>query len=165
MANSDNMGTLRTSLPFQPQQTTPSLHRDSLTSLSAVCHGLGDTTQGSLKTFVEMLSYRHLPTPDLKLSYEDKWSKGTQGNTRRYDVPIREFDILYTKLSSGSPRETFSLTGPHTFTVTKGNVKAKVGEEEMLLKESATAFVRANVTLELESVDGQEVEIWGAFYE
>lgn len=51
-----------------------------------VAHGLGEADMGGRSTFVEMLSYRHLPAEDLLLEYEDKWSVGQKGLTRRYKV-------------------------------------------------------------------------------
>lgn len=131
-----------------------------------VCHGLGETEQGGLDTFVDMLSYRHLPAKDLELQWIDSWDGGKKGNTRLYKVPIEEFDIIKVALEPGQKStESLTLPGPHTFIVTKGTVKAKVGGEEIVLKKSHQAFVRANATLELELVDSEPVEIWGAFYQ
>lgn len=121
--------------------------------------------QGGRKTFVDMLSYRHLPANDLKLTYEDAWSGGVHGRTRLYKVPITEFDILWTKLDSSNRTEKLTLPGPHTFVVTEGNVKAKVGNEEIVLKKYHTAFVRAEAELEIELLDSDHAEIWGSFYQ
>ena len=112
-----------------------------------------------------MLSYRHLPASKLLLEYEDRWAKGTQGRTRLYKVPISEFDILTTTLDASNTKESFTLPGPHTFVVTEGTVKARVGQEEVTLSKGHTAFVRAEGQLELEYVSGGTVELWGSFYQ
>jgi mannose-6-phosphate isomerase len=121
--------------------------------LRRVCHGLGETEQGGKQTFVDMLSYRHLPSSKLTLSYEDGW-QGKEGNTRLYHVPITEFDILRVSLSPKSKTESITLPGPHTFVVTEGTVKA-----------SHSAFVRANAELKLELVDGEKGEVYGSFFQ
>ena len=111
-----------------------------------------------------MLSYRHLPAKDLHLSYEDGWSGGAHGRTRLYNVPIAEFDISWTKLDASNRKEKLSLPGPLTFVVTEGNVKAKVGEEELTLNKYHTAFVRADADLEIELLGDEKAQIWGSFY-
>jgi len=111
-----------------------------------------------------MLSYRHLPAKQLELQYIDGWDKGMYGHTRLYKVPIEEFDLIKVGLKQGE-MESLALPGPHTFVVTKGTIKAKVGDEELVLKQSHIAFVQANAALELELVDGQEGEIWGSFFQ
>lgn len=80
-------------------------------------------------------------------------------------MPITEFDILWTKLDASNRKEKLTLPGPHTFVVTEGNVKARVGDEEIVLKRYHTAFVRANAELEIELLDGETAEIWGSFYQ
>jgi mannose-6-phosphate isomerase len=132
--------------------------------LRRVCHGLGETEQGGKQTFVDMLSYRHLPSSKLTLSYEDGW-QGKEGNTRLYHVPITEFDILRVSLSPKSKTESITLPGPHTFVVTEGTVKASVGDESFTLKNGHSAFVRANAELKLELVDGEKGEVYGSFFQ
>ncbi|KPV78392.1 uncharacterized protein RHOBADRAFT_33074 [Rhodotorula graminis WP1] len=127
-----------------------------------VAHGLGEADMGGRSTFVEMLSYRHLPAEDLLLEYEDKWSAGQQGLTRRYKVPIAEFDLLATTLTSVSPTETLSpLDGPLTFVVTNGTVKVTAGDDSVELSKGQAGFVRAGVEIKLEG----NGELWGAFYQ
>jgi len=111
-----------------------------------------------------MLSYRHLPAKQLELEWIDEWDKGMYGKTRLYKVPIEEFDLIKVALKHGE-KESLALPGPHTFVVTKGTIKAKVGDEELVLKQSHIAFVQANAALELELVDGQEGEVWGSFFQ
>lgn len=65
---------------------TPSPPSAQANSDNMVAHGLGESEMGGISTFVEMLSYRHLPAEQLLLEYEDKWSKGQRGLTRRYKV-------------------------------------------------------------------------------
>jgi len=125
----------------------------------------GDTEQGGLKTFVDMLSYRHLPANKLQLDIIKKWDVGRQGNTNLYKVPIEEFDILLVELSQSSSKETLTLPGPHTFVVTEGTIRATVGKESILLPKGHTAFVAANVQLELSLEDGEKGEVWGSFYQ
>lgn len=60
-----------------------SRHRNSD---NMVAHGLGTEEQGGISTFVDMLSYRHLPASKLLLSYEDSSKYGKNGCTRYYDV-------------------------------------------------------------------------------
>ncbi|KAK9900783.1 RmlC-like cupin [Cystobasidium minutum MCA 4210] len=129
-----------------------------------VCHGLGETEQGGKQTFVDMLSYRHLPASKLTLKYEDGW-QGKNGNTRLYRVPITEFDILRISLSPSSKSEKITLPGPHTFVVTEGTVKATVDGETITLKKGHSAFVRPNVELELELVEGEKGEVYGSFFQ
>jgi hypothetical protein len=62
-----------------------------LTMSSQVAHGLGTEAQGGVSTFVEMLTYRHLPAKDLLLKYTDGWEKGKNGRTRFYDVRLFPF--------------------------------------------------------------------------
>ncbi|GAA5834039.1 hypothetical protein JCM9279_004199 [Rhodotorula babjevae] len=127
-----------------------------------VAHGLGEADMGGRSTFVEMLSYRHLPAEDLLLEYDDKWSKGQNGLTRLYKVPIAEFDLLATTLTSVSPTETLSpLDGPLTFIVTNGTVKATAGGDSVELSKGQAGFVRAGVEVQLEG----NGELWGAFYQ
>ncbi|GAA6001736.1 hypothetical protein JCM10207_002289 [Rhodosporidiobolus poonsookiae] len=129
-----------------------------------VAHGLGTEEQGGISTFVEMLSYRHLPPQKLLLEYEDGWSKGKNGRTRRYKVPINEFDLLFVSLDAASPREQLSaLDGPLVYIVTEGVVTATVGNESLQLSKGQVAFVRAGVEIQIESPGGGEV--WGAFYQ
>ncbi|TNY21072.1 RmlC-like cupin domain-containing protein [Rhodotorula diobovata] len=128
-----------------------------------VAHGLGESEMGGISTFVEMLSYRHLPAEQLLLEYEDKWSKGQRGLTRRYKVPIAEFDLLATTLTSVSEStETLSpLDGPLTFIVTNGSVKVTAGGDSVSLTKGQCGFVRAEVEIQLEG----NGELWGAFYQ
>ncbi|GAA5890702.1 hypothetical protein JCM5296_004813 [Sporobolomyces johnsonii] len=131
-----------------------------------VAHGLGTEEQGGISTFVEMLSYRHLPAEKLLLQYEDRWQGGKNGLTRLYKVPIAEFDLLGTTLSASSPSETLSpLDGPLTFVVTEGKVALKVGSEQIELSKGQAGFVRAGAEIELKSAGSEQAEIWGAFYE
>ncbi|GAA5832956.1 hypothetical protein JCM11251_000546 [Rhodosporidiobolus azoricus] len=131
-----------------------------------VAHGLGTEEQGGISTFVEMLSYRHLPPSDLLLKYEDKWSKGKNGRTRRYDVPINEFDLLSISLSSSSPTEELSyLDGPLTYVLTEGTVITTVAGEKLELSKGQAGFVRAGVDIKFEAKNGQPAELWGAFYQ
>lgn len=51
-----------------------------------VAHGLGTSEQGGISTFVEMLSYRHLPAEKLLVSHDDVWSKSENGYARLYNV-------------------------------------------------------------------------------
>lgn len=152
-------GKLRSGLSL-PLETRELKHR-----FAQVCHGLGETDQGGKKTFVDMLSYRHLPASKLTLSYTDAWDRGLSGRTRFYDVPIREFDLYNTTLTPSAKSESMQLKGPQTFVVTQGTVKATVGEESVTLGTGHTAFVRANAKLELELVDGSEGVVWSAFCE
>lgn len=59
-----------------------------------VAHGLGTEEQGGISTFVQMLSYRHLPAEKLLLEYEDKWKMGRNGLTRHYKVRFPSFWLL-----------------------------------------------------------------------
>ncbi|BGP12822.1 hypothetical protein JCM10213_008083 [Rhodosporidiobolus nylandii] len=129
-----------------------------------VAHGLGTEKQGGIKTFVEMLSYRHLPASDLLLKHEDKWTKGKNGLTRFYDVPIAEFDLLSTTLTPSSTTEVLSpLDGPLTFVVTDGILNATVGDETVELSRGQVGFVRAGVEVTFEAKGG--AELWGTFYQ
>ncbi|CEQ38995.1 SPOSA6832_00461, partial [Sporobolomyces salmonicolor] len=131
-----------------------------------VAHGLGTEEQGGISTFVEMLSYRHLPAEKLLLQYEDGWSGGKNGLTRLYKVPIAEFDLLGTTLSPSSPSETLApLDGPLTFVVTEGTIALKVGSEQLELSQGQAGFVRAGAEIELKSAGSERAEIWGAFYQ
>ena len=132
-----------------------------------VCHGLGQTEQGGIKTFVEMLSYRHLPAKQLELQKVEAWDGGNNGATTLYKVPISEFDILRVDLSAAKKsEEKLKLPGPHTFVVTRGAVRARVDDEELLLEQGHIAFVRANATLSLQLADGHSsAEIYGSFYQ
>lgn len=58
----------------------------SRNSDNMVAHGLGTEEQGGISTFVDMLSYRHLPASNLLLSYEDASKYGKHGCTRYYKV-------------------------------------------------------------------------------
>ena len=129
-----------------------------------VCHGLGETEQGGKQTFVDMLSYRHLPASKLTLKYEDGW-QGKDGNTRLYKVPITEFDIIRVSLSPSSKTENITLPGPHTFIVTEGTVIATVDGESLTLRQGHSAFVRANAELALELVEGEKGEVYGSFFQ
>lgn len=129
-----------------------------------VAHGLGTEEQGGKKTFVDMLSYGHLPERKLHLDHTDSWPKGVHGRTRRYKIPIEEFEILSVRLDPQSCKEEMTLEGPHTLVVTRGTITARVGDETMTLPQGHTAFVRANAKLQLELVEGSEGEIWGSFY-
>lgn len=135
------------------------------------CHGLGPTEQGGIQTFVDMLTYRHLPGKDLLLEYEDGWSKGKHGKTRLYKVSmIDEFDIIKITLGGGgeetaSKREVITLPGPHTFVVTQGTVRVTVHGETLTLGTGHVAFVRAGAEMEVELVEGTKGEIWGSFYQ
>lgn len=53
-----------------------------------VAHGLGTEEQGGISTFVEMLSYRHLPASKLLLEYKDGSKLGKNGLTRYYKVNL-----------------------------------------------------------------------------
>lgn len=134
---------------------------------SMVSHGLGDTEQGGIKTFVEMLTYRHLPAKQLELQKVEAWDGGNTGATTLYKVPISEFDILRVDLSSSKQsEETLTLPGPHTFVVTRGAVRARVDDEELLLEQGHIALVRANATLSLRLANGKDsAEIYGSFYQ
>lgn len=150
------MTLLLASKHFQPVLTCTWVFR--------VCHGLGETEQGGKQTFVDMLSYRHLPASKLTLKYEDGW-QGKNGNTRLYRVPITEFDILRVTLTPSSKTEKITLPGPHTFVVTEGSVNATVNGESITLKKGHSAFVRPNVELELELVEGEKGEVYGSFFQ
>ncbi|GJN91693.1 hypothetical protein Rhopal_004716-T1 [Rhodotorula paludigena] len=127
-----------------------------------VAHGLGTEEQGGISTFVQMLSYRHLPAEKLLLEYEDKWKQGRKGLTRHYKVPIAEFDLLATTLTSSQPAEELSaLDGPLCFVVTEGNVRVTAGSESVTLSKGQAGFVRANIDISLEGPG----EVWGAFYQ
>ncbi|GAA5849998.1 hypothetical protein JCM8547_000977 [Rhodosporidiobolus lusitaniae] len=133
---------------------------------SMVAHGLGSDKQGGLSTFVEMLSYRHLPPKELLLKYEDAWAKGKYGRTRRYDVPIPEFDLLSTTLSPGAATEVLSpLDGPLTVVVTQGAVTLTVDAESLTLTKGQVGFVRAGVEIKMGTKEGMSSEVWGAFYQ
>ena len=79
-----------------------------------VAHGLGEADMGGRSTFVEMLSYRHLPAEELLLEYDDKWSKGQNGLTRLYKVRC-----LFSRSRSQSLRAVLTSilarppAGPH----------------------------------------------------
>ncbi|GAA6059091.1 hypothetical protein JCM10212_002062 [Sporobolomyces blumeae] len=133
-----------------------------------VAHGLGTEEQGGISTFVDMLSYRHLPAKELLLEYEDRSKLGKNGLTRAYKVPIAEFDLLSVALSPASPRETISpLDGPLTFVVGTGTVAVSVDSERVELSRGQAAFVRAGAEISVERTgegDGP-AELWGAFYQ
>ncbi|GAA6035127.1 hypothetical protein JCM8097_006378 [Rhodosporidiobolus ruineniae] len=133
-----------------------------------VAHGLGTEEQGGIATFVEMLSYRHLPASKLLLEYQDGWTVGKHGRTRYYKVPIAEFDLLNVSLSNGTSavEELLPLYGPLTFVVTAGTVLITVGEEKLELSKGQVGFVRANVEIKFEAKDpSTETELWGSFYQ
>lgn len=58
-----------------------------------VAHGLGTSEQGGISTFVEMLSYRHLPAEKLLVSHDDVWSKAEYGYARLYNVRSRSTTV------------------------------------------------------------------------
>ncbi|GAA5984156.1 hypothetical protein JCM5350_005435 [Sporobolomyces pararoseus] len=132
-----------------------------------VAHGLGTSEQGGISTFVDMLSYRHLPASELLLSYEDESKYGNNKLTRHYKVPIAEFDLLSVSLSSSSRFETITpLDGPFTFVVTEGSVDLKVDGDTLKLSRGQAGFVKANATIEVQLAEGGEkAEMWGAFYQ
>ncbi|BGP44879.1 Mannose-6-phosphate isomerase [Rhodotorula kratochvilovae] len=129
---------------------------------SMVAHGLGESEMGGIQTFVEMLSYRHLSAEKLMLEYEDKWSTGEKGLTRRYKVPVNEFDLLATTLTATESSETLSpLDGPLTFVVTDGSIKVTADGDTVGFAKGQVGFVRAGVEIQLEG----NGELWGAFYQ
>lgn len=133
-----------------------------------VAHGLGTEEQGGISTFVDMLSYRHLPASKLLLEYVDGSKYGKNGLTRYYKVPIAEFDLLSVSLSSATNRdsETISpLDGPFTFVVTEGSVTINVEGETLTLSKGQAGFVKANAEIVIERSEGDKAEIWGAFYQ
>ncbi|GAA5942344.1 uncharacterized protein JCM15063_002977 [Sporobolomyces koalae] len=130
-----------------------------------VAHGLGTEEQGGISTFVDMLSYRHLPASKLLLEYQDKSPLGHQGLTRHYKVPIAEFDLVSISLASSSTQETLKpLDGPLTFVVTEGSVSVTVEGETLKLSQGQAAFVKAGSEITFESIGDKKVELWGAFY-
>lgn len=77
-------------------------------------------------------------------------------------VPIAEFDLLATTLTSVDSVETLSpLDGPLTFVVTNGAVKVTAGGDSVELTKGQAGFVRAGVEIVLEG----NGELWGAFYQ
>lgn len=77
-------------------------------------------------------------------------------------VPIAEFDLLATTLTSSQPAEELSaLDGPLCFVVTEGNVRVTAGSESVNLSKGQAGFVRANIDISLEGPG----EVWGAFYQ
>ncbi|GAA5955182.1 hypothetical protein JCM3765_003237 [Sporobolomyces pararoseus] len=132
-----------------------------------VAHGLGTSEQGGISTFVDMLSYRHLPASELLLSYKDRSTHGKNGLTRHYKVPIAEFDLLSVSLSLSSHSEIITpLDGPLTFVITEGSVALKVDGDRLKLSRGQAGFVKANTAIEVELAEGAgTAEIWGAFYQ
>jgi len=129
-----------------------------------VAHGLGTEEQGGISTFVDMLSYRHLPASKLLLSYEDASKYGKNGCTRYYKVPIAEFDLLSVTLTESKKEETIkALDGPFTFVVSEGSIKVKVDQDELRLTKGQAAFVKAGA--EISIVAEGDAELWGAFYQ
>ncbi|GAA5864472.1 hypothetical protein JCM3774_005139 [Rhodotorula dairenensis] len=130
-----------------------------------VAHGLGTEEQGGISTFVEMLTYRHLPADQLLVSHEDKWQKGRQGLTRLYHVPIAEFDLLRVSLPTARDEKLKPLDGPLCLVVTEGTVDVSAGDESLKLSRGQAAFVRAGVDVSFTNAGAQAAEVWGAFYQ
>ncbi|GAA6007096.1 hypothetical protein JCM11491_001507 [Sporobolomyces phaffii] len=130
-----------------------------------VAHGLGTEEQGGISTFVDMLSYRHLPASSLLLKYEDGSKYGASGLTRHYKVPIAEFDLLSVSLARSSSETLSALDGPLTFVVTEGSVTVKVDDDTLQLSTGQAAFVKANSQISIEANNEERAELWGAFYQ
>ncbi|KAH8926199.1 RmlC-like cupin [Atractiella rhizophila] len=127
-----------------------------------VCHGLGQEA-GGVQTFVDMLSYRHVPASSLRLNRSSR--PGTSFTTI-YSPPIPEFNLLHTSLS-GCESELLQFGGPLVLLVLKGSAvienKMDTGER-MELGIGHSIFVKAGTEIRLESRQ-QQTELWGAFYE
>ncbi|BGO96634.1 Mannose-6-phosphate isomerase [Rhodotorula toruloides] len=131
-----------------------------------VAHGLGTSEQGGISTFVEMLSYRHLPAEKLLVSHDDVWSKAENGYARLYNVPIAEFDLLAIFLSTGRNFERLSpLDGPLCFVVTQGEVTVTAGHDSVTLTKGQAGFVRAGVEVKFTREGEAPTQVWGAFYQ
>ncbi|BGP04779.1 Mannose-6-phosphate isomerase [Rhodotorula toruloides] len=131
-----------------------------------VAHGLGASEQGGISTFVEMLSYRHLPAEKLLVSNDDVWSKSENGYARLYNVPIAEFDLLAIFLSTGRNFERLSpLDGPLCFVVTQGEVTVSAGDDSVTLTKGQAGFVSAGTEVKFTREGEAPTQVWGAFYQ
>lgn len=130
-----------------------------------VAHGLGTEEQGGISTFVDMLTYRHLPADQLLVPYEDAWHKGQEGLTRLYNVPIAEFDLIRVSLPPSREEKLSALDGPLCLVVTEGAVEVTVDGESLTVSRGQAAFVRAGADIVFSNAGAKEVEIWGAFYQ
>ncbi|POY71440.1 putative Mannose-6-phosphate isomerase [Rhodotorula taiwanensis] len=130
-----------------------------------VAHGLGTEEQGGISTFVDMLTYRHLPADQLLVPYQDAWNKGQEGLTRLYNVPIAEFDLIRVSLPPSREEKVSALDGPLCLVVTAGAVEVTVDGESLTVSRGQAAFVRAGADIAFSNAGAKEVEIWGAFYQ
>lgn len=130
-----------------------------------VAHGLGTEEQGGIATFVEMLTYRHLPADQLMVPHQDAWKQGQQGLTRLYNVPIPEFDLIRTSLPASQNERLSPLDGPLCIVVTEGSVEVQADGQSLKVTRGQAAFVRAGTEILFVNSGAQEATVWGALYQ
>jgi mannose-6-phosphate isomerase class I len=96
-----------------------------------------------------------------------QWSKGSQGKTEFYDVPMDEFDLLNIKLENGEEEVVKEgIRGPSVFVVNQGRVvlSALQGDKEEELSTGNVVMIKPGFGWKVKAVEGK-ADVWGAFVE
>lgn len=113
-----------------------------------------------ISTFVDMLTYTSREASHWALP-EKTFERSRTGRTTAFQPPMEEFDVLWTRL--GLAEETLApAEGPTIGFVTKGSVRMRTEEEELILPSGGIVFVAPGHEVTVQSVGSDEGEIWWA---
>ncbi|KAK4166848.1 RmlC-like cupin domain-containing protein [Cladorrhinum sp. PSN259] len=106
--------------------------------------------------FTDSLTFEAHKPEDLVLKHP-KTEKGTLGKTEIYNPPIREFQVLKTKLVGGEREIISPSEGPAVLIVTKGVGTMAADGKTFRLEEGGIFFVAPGVEASYDAVDDLEV--------
>lgn len=123
-----------------------------------------------VRAFLDALTYTSRPASHWLLPHT-RFAQSRNSRTAVYDPPEAEFSVLGTSLRARPAEDTEELApnnGPLVGIVTRGEVRVKVGEEQMELRKGGVVFVRPGHAVEVKLSKAQVAreeeggEIWWA---